>query len=176
MGSHKVVGKGYFNTENNQTASIDAIFSPLHIMQNNYVNPWPSSSANHVMNCSQLYTCLGEMELHLQVHPSTRGHLISPRNKPQQMQPGNVQHQYSYLPELLVNVLYGYCVMVKSESCCCVCGSWLFSNPVTNTLILTELIDKYFTSFCIPFKWWLWILFFNFCFPMQVGDEKLFLL
>ena len=37
----------------------------------------------------------------------------------------NFQHQY--LPELLINV-YGYCVMVKSVSCCSV---QLFSNPVT---------------------------------------------
>ena len=41
----------------------------------------------------------------------------------------NVQHKY--LPAFLVNV-YSYHLMVKSVSCCCVCGSWLFSNPVTN--------------------------------------------
>ena len=25
-----------------------------------------------------------------------------------------------------------YRLMVKSASCCCVCGRWLFSNPATN--------------------------------------------
>ena len=35
----------------------------------------------------------------------------------------NFQHQY--LSELLVN-LYNYHLMVKSMSCCCACGSWLF--------------------------------------------------
>ena len=37
---------------------------------------------------------------------------------------------YKYLPDLLVN-MYNYYLMVKSMSCCCVCGSWLFSDPVT---------------------------------------------
>ena len=35
-----------------------------------------------------------------------------------------------YLSELLVS-LFSYCVMVKSVSCCCVCGRWIFSNTVT---------------------------------------------
>ena len=43
--------------------------------------------------------------------------------------PGNFQHQY--LAELLVNMC-SYCLMVKSVSCCCVRGSRLFSNLVTN--------------------------------------------
>ena len=33
--------------------------------------------------------------------------------------------QYQYLSELLVNV-YNYHLMVKSMSCCCVCGKWLY--------------------------------------------------
>ena len=41
---------------------------------------------------------------------------------------GNFQHQY--LPEWLVNVYMSH-LMMKSVSCCCVCGSQLFSNPVT---------------------------------------------
>ena len=46
--------------------------------------------------------------------------------------------QYQYLSELLVNV-YSYCLMVKSVSCCCVCGKWLFSDPVTNTEKIRQL-------------------------------------
>ena len=41
---------------------------------------------------------------------------------------GSIQHQY--LAKLLVNV-YSHCLMVKSLSCCCVCGSWLFIDLVT---------------------------------------------
>ena len=35
-----------------------------------------------------------------------------------------------YLAELLI-IVYSYCLMVKSMSCCYVCGRQLFSNPVT---------------------------------------------
>ena len=55
---------------------------------------------------------------------STHGHLTSHSKSSQGYS------QYQYLPELLVNV-YNYCLMVKSVSCCCVCGSWLSSNSVT---------------------------------------------
>ena len=37
---------------------------------------------------------------------------------------------HQYLAELLVNV-YSYHLVVKSVSCCCVCGRRLFTNPVT---------------------------------------------
>ena len=50
---------------------------------------------------------------------------------------GNFQPQY--WPELLVNV-YSYRLMVKSVSCCCVCGRHLFSNPVTITGIIMYII------------------------------------
>ena len=40
---------------------------------------------------------------------------------------GNFQHQY--LAELLSNV-YSYHLMVKNVSCCCIHGSWLFSNAI----------------------------------------------
>ena len=51
----------------------------------------------------------------------------------------NFQHQY--LPELLVNV-YGCRFMVNSVFCCCVCGSRLFSNPVTILItVVYRIID-----------------------------------
>ena len=43
----------------------------------------------------------------------------------------------SYLPKLLVNV-YSYHLMMKSVSCCCVHGRWIFSNPVTCMYILSN--------------------------------------
>ena len=39
---------------------------------------------------------------------------------------------------MLANV-HNYCVMVKSMSCCCICASWLFSNPVTHTHTHTHM-------------------------------------
>ena len=74
--------------------------------------------------CGKPAVCLSWMVEPFKDHPRTHGHLTNHRNKPQQKQPG---HQY--LPELLVNV-YNYCSLVKSVSCCCVHGRWLFSNPV----------------------------------------------
>ena len=85
MGSHKVVGKGYVNTENNQMASTDAIFtSTYHTKQ---LNPWPNSSASHVVNYSWLSVCQGEVET-FENHPSTHGCLTSLRNRPQRKQLG----------------------------------------------------------------------------------------
>ena len=74
--------------------------------------------------CGKPAVCLSWMVEPFKDHPNTHGHLTNHRNKPQQKQPG---HQY--LPESLFNV-YSYCSVVKSVSCCCVHGRWLFSNPV----------------------------------------------
>ena len=80
MGSHKVVGKGYVNTENTQMVSTGAIFTcKYHTKQ---LNPCLNSSASCMVNYSQLSTCLGEMEP-FEDHPSTHEHdLTSLRNKP----------------------------------------------------------------------------------------------
>ena len=87
MGSHKVVGKGYINTENSQMASIGAIFaSTYHTKQ---LKPWPNSSASHVVNYSQLSARQGKIEP-FKEHLCTCGRLISFRNKPQQKQPGQL--------------------------------------------------------------------------------------
>ena len=122
MGSHEVADKSYILTKTSQMASSGVIFtSTYHTKQ---LNPWPNSSASHVVNYSQLSACQGDMQP-FEGDPYTRGHLTSLRNK---SSPGNFQHQY--LAELLVNV-YSYRLMVKSVSCCCVRGSRFFSDLVT---------------------------------------------
>ena len=122
-GSHKVVSKGYVNPENSQMASTGAIFTPTyHIKQ---LKPWQNSPASYVVNYSWLFACQREMEL-FEDHLSTHGCLTSHRKSSL----GNFLHHY--LAELLVN-MYSYHVMVKNLSCCCVCGSWLFSNLVTSS-------------------------------------------
>ena len=84
MGSHEVVGKGYVFTKTSQMASIGAIFtSTYHTEQ---LNPWPNLSASRVVNYSWLSACQGDMEP-FEGDLSTRGHLTSLRNKPQQKQP-----------------------------------------------------------------------------------------
>ena len=84
MGSHKVAGKGYVFTKTSQMASIDVIFtSTYHTKQ---LNPWPNSLASHVVNCSQLSACQGDMQP-FEGDPYTRGRLTSLRNKRQQKQP-----------------------------------------------------------------------------------------
>ena len=117
MGSHKVVGKGYVFTKISQMASIGAIFiSTYHTKQ---LNPWLNASASCVVNYSRLSACQGYVEP-FGGDPSTRGHLTSLRTSHSKSSPGNFQHQH--WPELLVDV-YVYRLMVKSVSCCCVCGS-----------------------------------------------------
>ena len=59
--------------------------------------------------------------------PSTHRHLTSSETNHSKSSLGNF-HQY--LAELLVNV-YSYHLVVKSVSCCCVCGRRIFTNPVT---------------------------------------------
>ena len=106
--------KGYVFAKTSQMASIGVIFtSTYHTKQ---LNPWPNSSASCVVKYSQLSACQGDMQP-FEGDPYTRGCLTSLRNKPQQKQPE--QHQHQYLAELLVNV-YSCCLMVKSVSCCCV--------------------------------------------------------
>ena len=82
----------------------------------------------------QLVVCLSRGDGPFEDRSSTRGCLTSLRNKPQQSKNslGNFQHQY--LAELLVN-MHSYHLMVKSVSCFCVHGRWLFSNPVTNVIL-----------------------------------------
>ena len=128
MGSHKVMGKGYVFTKTSQMVSIGVIFtSTYHTKQ---LNQWPNSSASRVVNYSRLSACQGDMQP-FKCDPSTSGHVTSFRNKPHKSIPGNFQHQY--LAELLANVC-SYSLMVKSVSCCCVYGSQLFLNLITNVL------------------------------------------
>ena len=53
------------------------------------LNPWPSSSASCMINHNWLSACQGKMEL-FEEHSSTRGNPTSLRNKPQQIQPGQL--------------------------------------------------------------------------------------
>ena len=129
MGSHEVAGKGYVFTKTSQIASIGVIFTSTYRIKQ--FNLWPNSSASRVVNYNQLSACQGDMQP-FEGDPYTLGRLTSLRNKPQQKQPGKLQHQY--LAELLINV-YSYCLMVKSVSSCCVRGSRLFSDLVTYILM-----------------------------------------
>ena len=90
---------------------------------------WPNSSAILWLIYSWLSACQEEME-QFKDHPSTRGHLTSLRNKSSL---DKFQHQY--LPQLLV-IVYSYRLMVKSMSCCYVCGRWALSDSVTIMLCL----------------------------------------
>ena len=125
MGSNEVAGKHYIFIKNSQMASIIAIFTSTH--HTKQLNPLPSSSTNGMVNCSWLSACLKEMKP-FEDQSSTSGHLMSLKNKLQQKQPG--QLSASILAELLINN-YSYHLMVKSVSCCCVCGKRLFSDLVT---------------------------------------------
>ena len=127
MGSHEVAGKRYVFTKTSQMASIGVIVtSTYHTKQ---LNPWPNSSASRVVNYSQLSACQGNMQPRRPVHSWTS-------DKPQKQATAKAtQATFSIntLAELLVNV-YSYCLMVKNVSCCCVRGSRLFSDLVTNRL------------------------------------------
>ena len=103
MGSHEVVGKGYVNTKSSQTVFIGAIFTFIYNTKHKSMAKLISQSY------SPLSSRLGEMEP-FEDDLSTRGHLTTLRNRPQQKQPRQLSP--SILAELLVNV-YSYRLMVK---------------------------------------------------------------
>ena len=103
-------------------------FSPPHITQSSWIHSqthqpvvwWITASCLLVKGiCSHLKTTRTLVDVW---KASETSHSKS--------SPGNFQHQY--LAELLVN-MYSYRLMVKSVSCCCVRGSWLFPDLVTYT-------------------------------------------
>ena len=85
MGSQEMVGKGYVFTINSQMTSIDVILTSPYLTKQ--LNPWQISSASSMVNYNQLSAYQGDMEP-FEGDPSTRGHLTSLRNKPQQKQHG----------------------------------------------------------------------------------------
>ena len=87
VGSHKVVGKGYIFTKNNQMASIGAIFTSTYLAKQ--LNPWPNSSTSYVVNYIQLSASQGHMES-FEGDPSTCGRMTSIRNKLQEKQSGQL--------------------------------------------------------------------------------------
>ena len=103
------------------------LFSSPHITQSSWINPWPRSSASHIVNYSCLSVYSGKMS-----HFRTNWIIVyvwqASWTNHSKISRGNFQHQY--LPELLVNV-YSYHLMVKCVCYYCMCGSQLFSNPVT---------------------------------------------
>ena len=73
-----MVGKGYVITKNSQMASIGAIFtSTCHTKQ---LNPWPNSSASHVVNYNGLSPCQGKIGP-FEGHLSTWGHQTGLRKR-----------------------------------------------------------------------------------------------
>ena len=78
VGSHEMADKGYVNTENSQMVFTGVIFTSTYHTKK--LNPWPNSSASHVVNYSQLYTCQGDRKL-FKDHQITHRCLTSLRNK-----------------------------------------------------------------------------------------------
>ena len=85
MSSHKVAGKGYIFTKNNQMASTGVICTSTY--HTKWLKPWPNSSASRVVIYSLLAACPLEMAP-FKGHPSTREHLTGLRNKPQEKELG----------------------------------------------------------------------------------------
>ena len=126
-GSHKVADKGQIFTKTIQMVSIGAIFtSTFHTKQ---LNPWPNSPVSQVKWwVTAGYLLAKGLWSHLKVTQALVDVWQASETSHSKSSPSNFQHQH--LSELLVNV-YSYHSMVKSVSCCCVRGSWFFSNPVT---------------------------------------------
>ena len=106
-------------------ASIGAIFTSTYYTKQ--LNPWPNSSTSCVVNHSRVSACQREMES-FEGDPSIPDVQQALETSHRKISLGNFQHHY--LTEWLVNV-YSYHLMVKSVSCCCVCGSQLFLDSVT---------------------------------------------
>ena len=73
-----MVGKGYVFTKNMEMTSIGAIFiSTCHTKQ---LNPWPNSSASHVVIHNWISACQGKMG-QFKGHQSTHGSQTGLRKK-----------------------------------------------------------------------------------------------
>ena len=79
VGSQKVMGKSYVNTEASQIVCIGAIFNSTYHMKQ--LNPWLNSPASCMMIYGWFSAYKGEMEP-FKHHPSTRECLKCLRNKP----------------------------------------------------------------------------------------------
>ena len=120
-----MTGKSYVFSKTSQMASLGAI--PTIAYYTKQPNPWPNSPASQVVN----YSCCLLVKGICRQLKATRTLVDvwqASETSHSKSSPNVFQHQY--LPELLVNV-YGYHLMVKSLTLCCVCGRWLFSNLVT---------------------------------------------
>ena len=133
-------------------ASIGVIFTSKYHKAAKFMTKIPASC---VVNNSRLSACHGEMEP-FEDYLSTRGHLTSIRNKPQQKILGNFQHQC--LTEMVVNACS--CHMVaKSVYCCCV---WkvAFSNSVTFYDMYVELKKSSADQFeCLTLSYYFVVLY-----------------
>ena len=118
----QIAGKDFMKTENSQITSIDANFSST---SHKIAISMTDLSTSHVVTLAGCLLFQGRRS-HFKDQWRTCECLISLRNKR-----SLCNFQYWYLPELLVNVYVQLSFDGKNVHCCCVHGSWLFSNPVT---------------------------------------------
>ena len=128
-------------------ASIGAIFSSTY--HTKQLNPWPNSSASHVVVYSWLSGCPCRGDGAIQRSPEhLRMSDTNLRNKPQQNQLGNFKYQY--LPKNLLANVYRYHVMVLKSVlllCVCVCKpAFLTSNHIKNIISLMLYSHQYTIS------------------------------
>ena len=114
---------------------------PHTLCHTKQASPWSNSSASHVVNYSRVYL-LARRDRAIKRPFKHCGHLTSLSKS----NLGNFQHHS--LSELLVAlvIMYSNRLMVKSSSCCCVCWSWLISDPVTYG-ITVHSIGLYFVLY-----------------------------
>ena len=119
-------------------------FAMIHTKQ---LTPWLNSSISHVLvNYSWLSQLVKGRWSHLKIIQALvniwqASETQASHSKSSQ---GNFQHQY--LPELLANAYSYYLMVISMFYCCCVCGSWLFSNQV----IFIVLIHTCFAIIILP--------------------------
>ena len=108
------------------------LFSAPHSCHTKLLNPWPNSSASHVVKLITAGCLLVKGRWN---HLKTTHVLMDAWQASETSHSKSIlgNFQYQCLPELLVDV-YSYRLIEKSVSCCCVCGRWLFSNLVANIL------------------------------------------
>ena len=126
-----MVGNVYVFTKTSQMTSTGAIFTTAY--QIKQLNPWPNSSASHVVNYSRLHMYASVSKGYVAIWRWPKNSWIS--DKPQRKghnksSPGNFQHHAipAWIVSQFVQLLFDaekYVLML------CVCGRWLFSNLVT---------------------------------------------
>ena len=130
-GSYQVARKGYVNSESSQNS---IHWYHFHLHKSHKAAKSMAKLISRSCGESQLVVCLSRGDVAIWRLPRRALEDVWQASETSHSKSNLGKFQDQYLVELLVN-MYSYHLMVKCVSCWYVCGSRLFSDPVTYSII-----------------------------------------